>query len=348
LPPRRRSAAGVVTIGFYGTGEIERVAASHLIEDYIAEHAKDSDSTDSIRFLLPVSSNEWTDSLADVIDMAEVGRIPYEIFMSPSDRGAKSLGDVISSAARVHRVEDPLVKLRSTLNEAPGAALFVLWDNGRTEAMEVALGPFLDDGIKAFELTDGLAEMDFRAETVPGEEPEPGEDEEGEEPAEEAEEAEEEGLYTRDELSVLPLADLKAIGAQLGVPPKRATALMIDAILEAQGEPEEEPEEDQPEEDEPEEDEPEEAPVALESLIAANGEFLDGLRQVFNAFLADFKDSLEGVRFNGLAVVPETPSEAPEEPAAAPRPRRLGSTAKKAQRPAPGRRGRLHTGPRSA
>jgi hypothetical protein len=223
-----------VTLGFLGTGEVDKEQAAKLIDDHIEARASNEDP---VRFYFIVQTGQWTDTLTEITEMTSRIGIPFEAITKTTDRGKRDFVDITKMAVKVHNVENPVGELLKLLEGSPGPHLLVLYDNTTMAATDEIASRFVNAGIPAWDLTDGMTPLQFEdqpeAPEEPGEEDEPGE-EEGEETEEGEGTEEESGLYTRTELEGLNRDELKQVADRLGVQRRRASMQMIEEILAVQ------------------------------------------------------------------------------------------------------------------
>lgn len=318
-----------VTIGFLGTGTMDVDNATDLIEEFIESTITSEE--DAVRFVFPLTTDEFSDTMEELVDMAKQSDITYEVITGTADKGRRRFTEIAGDAAKTYHVADVFVQMKQILTDSPTALLEVLWDKDREEDLGEVVGKFLDAGIDVRDLTDGNAPIaENEGETTEQAAPAQGVlDVEAVE--KEADEEEELPIYARSELEKMSRADVKEVALKLGLPPRKSSAAMIEEIMEAQGdaEPEEAPET------------PEEAPevtvvaevvsVAVESagpiaedtraireLVEAVDRFPGRMHDVLDEFLTNLGKTVEGLVFNAL---PEQPMPV-EEPEAS-RPRRL-------------------------
>lgn len=322
--PRGKPPEGI-TIGFVGTGEMEADAATDLIEEYINESIKPDEPA---KFVFPLTTDEFSDTLGQLADMARKSKITYEVITNTEDKKRRAYIQIAQAAANQYLVTDVFTQMETILVEAPNAVLMVLWDEKRDDELNSIANKFIDASIKVLDLTNGLAELGVEAEEAEAPD-EPGDEEEGDE--EEQEDAQEtrdleaeaagEG-YTRAAMEKMSHAEVKDIAVGLGLAPRKARENMIVAILEAQGTDEEAPA----------------AAVGSQAVAVAAVDtgaaagFLDGLRDILDSFgsrfmtgldewLTKFSTAAEGFAFNTEPEEPMDVEDEPEEEAPAKRPR---------------------------
>jgi hypothetical protein len=290
---RRKSSAGI-TIGFFGTGEMDVGTAQTLIDEHLKPYGDDP-----LHFIFVVHTDEFSDTIGELIQLAVNSEIPYEAVTSPGDKRRNTFSDVLTAASKTHSVEDPVEFLKATLSEAPGGRLFMLWDKEREDEMQEIATSFLEAKIPTYDLTDAMTEIGF---------PEQAQAEEAE--AEETTEM----VYSKSELQKLGRDELWQIADRLGVKRSRASATTIEDILEAQEAPSEVPEE--PEEP-PAEEEEEEVPA---SAAAMPEEVWERLDKSLDRFSTNLISALE------VFITKLPPSPTPSEPEP---PRRVLSRARR-------------------
>jgi hypothetical protein len=279
--PRRKSGAGV-TVGFYGTGEMDIEAAMVMIDENLKSYADEP-----LRFMFVITSDEFSDTLGELVQLAINSDIPYEAITSPNDKARRTFTDAFSAASKTHSVEDPLELLRSTLAESAGGRLMMLWDKDREDEMQEVASAFLEDGVAAYDLIDAMTAIGFPKE----EEPEVAETPTGEQ------------VFARSDLQKMSREELRDVAGRLGIPARRASATMIEDILDAQ----EGPTEPEPVEPEPVDEEAEEPVPAAKTLPVPEEvwEKLDkSLDQFTNRLLTGLEDLIARI---SSPAAPSTP-----------------------------------------
>jgi len=309
---------GGITVGFLGTGTMEVNAATDLIEEFVNESLGDSD--EGVRFLFPLTTDEFTDTMGDLVNMAKASEIIYDVVRNTGDKERRAFQEIAANAAKTYDVPNVFDQMELILTEAPRSILMVLWDGEREEELTEVIGKFIDAEIDTRDLTDGLTRLGNEDDGEAAAAPEPeevGEDEEAEE-AEVAEVAVATGevVHARSDLEKLSRDEIKAIAGSLGLPPRRSSAAMIDEILAAQ---EEAPQSAPDSPVSPQEPPVEVIAVAVDheplvtvaALVAALDEWAERLSSRFDDFLN---------RLDKVEIKVATPAPAEE---AAPAPRRL-------------------------
>jgi hypothetical protein len=294
-----------VTIAFLGTGAMDVDHATDLIEEYIEATITSDD--DPVRFVFPLTTDEFSDTLGELVEMAKQSDITYEVITSTADKRSRTFADIASGAAKTYHVADVYTQIEQILTESPTSILEVLWDKEREDELTEILRPFVDAEIDVRDLTDGNVPM---AEN--GEEDEGGEEAAppaaaAEAPEEDASEAE--IVYARSDLEKLSRADIKEIALKLNLPPRRSSDAMIEEIMEAQGG----FDEDEPTTVTDVEVVVEEGGMVAEmiasvdsaELVVAIRDFPGQLHEVLDQFLTDLAKTVEGLVFN------QTPADPP-------------------------------------
>lgn len=304
MPARRPTPEGV-TVVFLGTGQMDIDTATDLIQEYIDANISEDEY---VRFVFPLITDEFSDTMEDLVEMAKQSDITYEVVSNSADKGRRAFIEISNSAARTYSVADVLTQLEQMLTQAERSVLMVLWDKERVDDMSDMVGKFIDAGIDVRDLTEGLtrigneeegegeAEEPVEAEAskpVVVAEEEPGDEDEGEIP-----------VYARSDLEKLSRSDIKEIALKLGLPPRKASATMIDEIMEAQGEPEEPQELPETPVDVQEAIDVQTDGTAPLSFVEALDDFRGRLVADLEEFRVAFAQTLEGVVFNSK---PEEP-----------------------------------------
>jgi hypothetical protein len=314
--PRGKPPEGI-TIGFVGTGEMEADAATDLIEEFINEAIPPDEPA---KFLFPLTTNEFSDTLGQLAEMARKSKITYEVVTNTEDKKRRAYLQIAQGAANQYLATDVFTQMETTLVEAPRAVVMVLWDEKRDDELQTIVGNFIDAGIKVMDLTNGLSVLGVEDEGTEGEaldEPDEEETDEGDDEAQAVAELEAEAVgegYTRAALEKMSHAEVKEISTSMGLPARKARENMIVAILEAQGSAEETTE----------------APVRPQAVAVAAVDtgavpgLLEGLKDILDSFgsrfmtglddwLTKFSTAAEGFAFN---TNPEKPMDVDDEPEA--------------------------------
>ena len=326
--PRPPKAEGI-TIGFLGTGVKKVDPATDLIEAFLNDTLKPDEPA---RFVFPLTTEEFSDSMADLARMARKSSITYEVISHTGDRNRKVFTEVANSAAKQYYVADVWTQMELILSEASQSALFVLWDDKREQELADICGKFMDAGISVLDLTNNLIPLtkdDEDREEAPDEpEPKPEPEQVMSDGAQGVEVEEPvtpddyeplvpetgDDIYTRPQLEKMPHAAVKDIAVGMGLAPRKARENMILAILDRQGTPEEAVV----------------APVGPQAVTVAPVDsgaaeaFLESLRDTLDSFgsrfftgldewLTKFSTAAEGFAFNTTPEEP-MPVEEPESP----------------------------------
>lgn len=331
--PRGAKPKGI-TIGFMGTGAMEVDTATTLLEDYINASVKPDEP---VRFIFPLTTDEFSDNMLNLAEMAQASKIAYEVITSSTDRGRKAHIEIATGATKQYQVADIWTQMEAILVEAAAAVLVVLWDEARGTELDNLAVKFMDAGIEVRDLTNGMIVLG-EEESQEGEEPTGAvpEDYEALDPAVAEAEAEDEdgnaedaveildvttsdALWTRAAMEKMSHSEVKDIAVGMGLPVRKARENMIVAILEEQGI-------------------PQQATLTGVSpvqtiLTAPSATNWDGLKEVLDEFgsrfftgleewTTQFIGGLEGIQFNLKPEEPMVIEEPEPEPAAPPR-RRL-------------------------
>jgi hypothetical protein len=320
-----RAKAKEIVIGFIGTGEMAVNPATTLIEEYLNKHIGQDDP---VRFVFPLVTDEFTDTMGELVSMARASKISYEVVTSGNEK-KRAFTDIANAAAKTYNVTDVWTQMESILVDAPQSVLMVLVDPDREREIFATAAHFVDAGIKAVDLTGGNRVLEL---SPRGEEAEPdadqegpeedGEEEEGEEEAEEEEKPESEEaqapegfpgtIPSRAVMEKMSHAEVKEIALALGLAPRKARENMIVAILETASTPQSAPVGSV------------EPQVVTETVTAVSapaldltviGDILDQFGERFfdglERWSTGFVQQLEGIQFN---LAPEKPMDMEEEP----------------------------------
>lgn len=145
--------SGGMTIGFLGTGVMEVDAATLLLEEHINEVAQ---LEEQIRFIFPLTTKEFSDSLWDLARMAKAARVPYEVITVV---GHDVHAEMLEGATRAYQVDDLWGQMEAILLQARQATLVVLGDD-RQQEIERIVHWFLKAGITVIDMdmTNGMTE----------------------------------------------------------------------------------------------------------------------------------------------------------------------------------------------
>lgn len=261
------------TLGFIGKGDVSARNVKALLTDELEQ-------VTSPKFILPITKDHWTETLADVAQYAIKNDIPFEAVTDDSTAKLKDAKDVLGEALKTHKVARVTSKLVGILADSPNPKLVIAWDDEDDEAVRAFTLADKDD-IDAYDFCSGLDKLRFG-------EPEPENEPEDDEPRGRSrdEEPEDEPTpqpmtkYTKAELEKLDFNELKDIAAamKIEVPNRTRTPGYIQRILDAQDGETAEIEHVVPEEadDSGTEDErEEEIPEELEPPDAVEGSLLD-------------------------------------------------------------------------
>lgn len=134
-----------LTLGFIGSGEVSVKNMTALLKDLIQAHGK------TAKFIVPMTTAHWTESLASVVEFAEDHDHTIEAVIDDDTKAAKKH---LPLARKTHKAEDVPTALVGLL-DGPTAKLIVLWDDD-DEEMEDAAVLAEEQGIETLDLTAGL------------------------------------------------------------------------------------------------------------------------------------------------------------------------------------------------
>lgn len=181
------AARSEITLGFVGSGKVEKRNATALLRDLIDA------SGGNARFILPMTKAFWNDNLAVVSDFAVENSIPVEAIVDDTTAKMREIKHLLSAARRQHQSAAAAFKMAGLLEEAKDGRLVVLWDDEDEDSLD-AVRAADEKGLPLLELTRGLDRIELVAD----------DEDEGEEPVsdeapEEPEAREEEDDGTADE-----------------------------------------------------------------------------------------------------------------------------------------------------
>lgn len=173
-------ARSELTLGFVGSGKIEKKNAFALLTDLIDA------SGGNAKFILPMTKGFWNEYLVIVSDFAIDNNIPVEAVVDDTTAKMREVKHLLASVRKQHQSAAAAHKLAALLEEARDGRLVVLWDDEDEEALD-AVRAADGKGVALLELTRGLDRIELVADDEDEEEPVTDEVEEPEEEAEEAE-----------------------------------------------------------------------------------------------------------------------------------------------------------------
>lgn len=209
-----------VTLGIIGTGEASPEAVCALLDDLLT--AADNEGS----FILPVTRDHFTDTIAVVADWLIDSKIPFDAVTDDESANARNLKKYLQAAETTHNVKGIPLKMTNLLEKADDGRLLVLWNDDDGECYD-ALERASKKGVKAFDLTNALDELEFGEPDETGTWPtflSPGDD--AYQP------------YTREELEDMEFDALKQIvqdfrdnGFEPDIPPRSRSKTYIEQIL---------------------------------------------------------------------------------------------------------------------
>lgn len=150
-----------MTVGFLGEGKLSAKAAEALLEEF-------TNSQDGIdAFILPLTEEAWTKSMAFVATYAENNDIPIIVVTDDGELTPAEVLDVEpKDTVKVKDVPTRVIKLLTeVVNDGADARLFMLWDD--TAEDEDILDRALDAGLTVQDLTHELAPLRFEEVEAP-------------------------------------------------------------------------------------------------------------------------------------------------------------------------------------
>lgn len=150
-------ARSEVTLGFVGSGKVEKRNAYALLNDFIEANGGNA------KFIFPLTSSFWNPALEVVADFARDNDIPVEAVVDDSTAKTRSLKTLLAGARRQHSSAAVAHKMASLLEEARKGYLIVCWDD-EDEAAMAAVKEADAVGVGLLELTRGLDRIELVSE----------------------------------------------------------------------------------------------------------------------------------------------------------------------------------------
>jgi hypothetical protein len=171
-------ARSELTLGFVGSGKVEKRNAYALLRDLIEAEGG------NVKFIFPLTKAFWNPALEVVSQYAIDNGIPVEAVVDDTTAKTRELKAMLTGARRQHQSAAVAHKVATLLEEARNGKLIVLWDDEDEAALDTVRAAD-ERGVALLELTRGLD----RIELVAGDdgEDEPASDEVEPENSEEAE-----------------------------------------------------------------------------------------------------------------------------------------------------------------
>ncbi|HET7110123.1 MAG TPA: hypothetical protein VFI41_04585 [Gemmatimonadales bacterium] len=173
-------ARSELTLGFVGSGKVEKRNAYALLRDLIDAEGGNA------KFIFPLTKSFWNEALQVVSQFAVDNGIPVEAIVDDSTAKTKELKSLLAGARRQHQSTAVPHKLASLLEEARNGKLIVLWDDEDEAALDTVREAD-SKGIDLLELTRGLDRIELVSsedgedeELMPASDEIPEEDEENE------------------------------------------------------------------------------------------------------------------------------------------------------------------------
>jgi len=168
-------ARSELTLGFVGSGKVEKRNAYALLRDLIEAEGG------NVKFIFPLTKAFWNPALEVVSQYAIDNAIPVEAVVDDTTAKTRELKTLLTGARRQHQSAAVAHKIATLLEEARNGKLIVLWDDEDEAALDTVRAAD-ERGVALLELTRGLD----RIELVAGDD-EPASDEVEDENSEEEE-----------------------------------------------------------------------------------------------------------------------------------------------------------------
>lgn len=167
-------ARSEITLGFVGSGKVEKRNAYALLNDYIEA------SGGNAKFVLPLTKAFWNEALEVVSQYAVDKGIIVEAIVDDTTSKVRELKALLGGARRQHQSTAVPHKMASLLEAARKSALIVLWDDEDEAALDTVRQAH-EKGVALLELTRGLDRIELVTEDGEGEEEEEPTSDEAEE-----------------------------------------------------------------------------------------------------------------------------------------------------------------------
>lgn len=329
-----------ITLGFVGSGKVEKRNAFHLLRDFIDANGGNA------KFILPLTKDFWNPAMQVVSDFAIENAIPVEAIVDDSTAKVRELKALLVGARRQHSSAAVAHKMATLLGEARKSHLIVLWNDEDEGAMD-AVKAADEQGVGLLELTRGLDVIELVAGDDEDEEPETDEvedeagivgqdenDEDVEGPTEDSED-EEIDSEVEEEAEFEDVEAEEDLDIEAQTSPQEQDDADDDDDADAEDDDEEDDEADLEEEGEfvlPEEDESDVAVLDMEQDIVEEVRSVTGMSEFQRRLLAVLENTSEAFVRAIDALMTDADLPAPKPKAAAPKP-----VAKPAPKPAAAR-----------
>jgi hypothetical protein len=326
-------ARSEITLGFVGSGKVEKRNAYALLNDFIEA------SGGNAKFILPLTKTFWNEALDIVSQYAVDKGIPVEAIVDDTTSKVRELKAMLGGARRQHQSNAVPNKMAALLDEARKGTLIVLWDDEDDAALD-AVRAAHEKGVALLELTRGLDRIELVNEGD-GEDAEPesdeveevivGQDENDEDVVEEVAQDEDEDAG-QDDAEDETAEELEENEGEEDDPEEDAE---IEAEDDVDGDDDDAEEDGEFPEDEefslPEEDESDVAVLDMEADIADEVRQVTGMSEFQQRLLAVLERTSEALV---AAINAAMADDAGPAPAAAPAPTKAASSKPAAARPA--------------
>lgn len=340
-------ARSELTLGFVGSGKVEKRNAYALLRDLIEAEGG------NVKFIFPLTKAFWNPALEVVSQYAIDNGIPVEAVVDDTTAKTRELKAMLTGARRQHQSSAVPHKMASLLAEARNGKLIVLWDDEDEAALDTVRAAD-EKGVALLELTRGLDRIELVA---ADDEPEPTTDEVDEEIPEDSEaeipaDADEDAGQEAPEEEIPE--EIGEDGEQEDTESQEESAAAEDDLEAGDDEGEDEAADEFPEEEAeefslPEEDESDVAVLDMEQDIVEEvrqvtgmSEFQRRLLTVLEKTSDAFVKAIEGLMDEGQASAPSGAAKTPApakaasaKPAAARPAKKVTAPVKKAAKTAP-------------
>jgi hypothetical protein len=145
-----------ITIGFVGSGAVEKKNTAGLLRDFIDANGG------AVKAVLPLTKEHWNENLAIVADFLIAQDIPIEAIVDDTTAKMREIKAVLTVVRRQHQSTAVPHKMASLLEDARDASLIVLWDDEDDNVHSTVREVADRGGITLLDLTDGLDKIDLQ------------------------------------------------------------------------------------------------------------------------------------------------------------------------------------------
>lgn len=149
-------ARSELTLGFVGSGKVEKRNAYALLRDLIEAEGGNA------KFIFPMTKAFWNPALEVVSQYAIDNAVPVEAVVDDTTAKTRELKAMLTGARRQHQSSAVAHKMASLLEEARNGKLIVLWDDEDEAALDTVRAAD-EKGIALLELTRGLDRIELVA-----------------------------------------------------------------------------------------------------------------------------------------------------------------------------------------